>query len=241
MTPADRCRRSLILERPPHPSAVPAPLLKICGLRQQSQAAAVAGLGVDALGVIGVPGSPRWLEPAHRPALFAAMGQANPRCRGVLVVADPSDDDLENLRPVRGGHDLVQLHGQESPQRCHQLGERLGCPLWKALRLRHPEDLQRVSAYRGVVEAVLLDAWVPDQLGGTGQRIPLEWLVGFRPPMPWWLAGGISASTVAMVLRAVQPDGLDASSSVELAPGVKDIERVVQLLSVVKGPEGEGR
>ena len=216
---------------------MPAPLLKICGLRLESQAAAVAALGVDALGVIAVSGSPRWLEPASRPALFAAMRQANPRCRGVLVVADPSDDELDNLRPEQGGHDVLQLHGQETPQRCRQLAERLGCPLWKALRLGHPGDLDRVSAYGGLVEAVLLDAWVPDQLGGTGQRIPADWLVGFQPPMPWWLAGGISASGVASVLLTVSPDGLDASSSVEISPGLKDLERVSELLSVVKASE----
>jgi phosphoribosylanthranilate isomerase len=216
---------------------VPAPLLKICGLRLESQAAAVAELGVDALGVIAVAGSPRWLEPASRPALFAAMRQANPRCRGVLVVANPSDDDLDSLRPQWGGHDVLQLHGQESPQRCRQLAERLGCPVWKALRLGHAGDLDRVSAYGGVVEAVLLDAWVPDQLGGTGQRIPTEWLVDFQPPMPWWLAGGISASSVASVLRTLSPDGLDASSSVEISPGLKDLGRVSELVSLVKAGE----
>ena len=211
------------------------PLLKICGLRQENQAAAVAGLGVDALGVIAVPGSPRWLEPSRRPALFAAMRRANPRCRGVLVVADPSDADLDSLNPAQGGHDLVQLHGRESPRRCRQLAEQLGCPVWKALRISQPRDLEAVSSYAGEVEAVLLDAWVPDQLGGTGQRIPSEWLAGFRPPMPWWLAGGISPSNVAPLLGSLQPDGIDASSSVERAPGLKDLQLVSLLVERVKG------
>jgi len=213
---------------------VPVPKLKICGLREQAQAAAVAAIGVDAVGVIGVAGSPRWLEPSRRPALFAAVHGVNSRCRGVLVVADPSDDDLDLLRPERGGHDVVQLHGQESPQRCRELAAELGCPLWKALRLRHADDLAKVGSYVGAVEAVLLDAWVPDQLGGTGQRIPIEWLGGFQPALPWWLAGGIAAENVAALLGAVQPAGLDASSSVELAPGVKDLALVSQLIERIR-------
>ncbi|MCT0200451.1 phosphoribosylanthranilate isomerase [Synechococcus sp. CS-1325] len=215
------------------PEAVPVPLLKICGLRRSDQAVAVASSGADAVGVIAVEGSPRWLEPPLRPGLFAALHQSSSHCLGVLVVADPGDDELDSLRPEQGGHDVVQLHGRESPQRCRQLAEQLGCPLWKALRVRQPADLQRVMAYAGAVDAVLLDAWVPDQLGGSGQRIPIEWLSGFQPAMPWWLAGGISPENVAAVLAAVQPDGLDVSSSVELAPGLKDLGRVSQLIEAI--------
>jgi phosphoribosylanthranilate isomerase len=213
---------------------VPAPQLKICGLRQPAQAAAVAALGVDAVGVIGVPASARFLASAERPQLFAAMRQANPHCQGVLVVADPQDGQLADLEPTRG-HDVVQLHGQETPERCRQLRERLGCPLWKAVRLRQPSDLASLAAYSAVVDALLLDAWVPDQLGGTGHRIPLEWLADWSPPGPWWLAGGITAGRVAGVLAQLQPTGLDASSGVERTPGDKDLALVQELVEAVQG------
>ena len=143
------------------------PLLKICGLRSAEQAAAVARLGVDAIGVIGVPGSPRFLDAEHRPALFGAMRAAAPGCRGVLVVADPLEQQWAQLE-LGQGHAVVQLHGSETPQLCGQLRSRLGCEIWKALRIRRPEDLQRAVDYALVVDALLLDAWVPDQLGGTG-------------------------------------------------------------------------
>ncbi|MDP4707140.1 MAG: phosphoribosylanthranilate isomerase, partial [Cyanobium sp. MAG_237] len=78
------------------------PLLKICGLRDPAQAAAVAQLGVDAIGVIGVPGSPRFLEAEQRPALFAAMRAAAPGCRGVLVVADPLEQQWPQLELGQG-------------------------------------------------------------------------------------------------------------------------------------------
>jgi len=85
---------------------------------------------------------------------------------------------------------------------------------------------------------VLLDAWVPDQLGGTGHRIPLEWLQGWQPALPWWLAGGITASRAAMVLGQLRPTGLDASSGVERAPGDKDLGQVRALLEAVRTSEG---
>jgi phosphoribosylanthranilate isomerase len=208
-------------------------LLKICGLRSPSQAAAVAQLGVDALGVIAVPGSPRYLAAAERPALFAAMRAAAPGCQGVLVVADPGDDQLDALDPGRG-HQLIQLHGRETPERCAFLRQQLGCGVWKAVRLRQPSDLLSLDAYVGAVDALLLDAWVPDQLGGTGHAIPLEWLGGWRPSLPWWLAGGITAERASAVLRQLQPTGLDASSGVEHSPGEKDLERVRELVAAVR-------
>jgi phosphoribosylanthranilate isomerase len=80
---------------------------------------------------------------------------------------------------------------------------------------------------------LLLDAWVADQLGGTGQRLPLEWLQGFNPGVPWWLAGGIASHTIADILSQVRPDGLDVSSAVEKSPGDKDLQGVADLVRVV--------
>ena len=212
-------------------------LLKVCGLRQPDQAAAVAALGADAIGVIGVPQSPRWLEPAQRPALFEAIHRARPDCLGVLVVADPADAELGQLRPA-AGHQVLQLHGGETPERCQTLRAALGPDLilWKALRIRAQADLEQAEAYAAVVDALLLDAWVPDQLGGTGHRIPIEWLEGFQPNLPWWLAGGITPERLPQALQALAaapPVGVDASSGVERAPGDKDLFRVEQLVAAV--------
>lgn len=207
--------------------------IKICGLCRPDQAAAVARLGADAIGVIGVPGSARFVAEVHRPALFAAAREARPSCRGVLVVADPSDQQLDSLTRQRG-HAVLQLHGDESVERCASLRERLDVGIWKAIRVRSVDDLSRARAYEPWVDALLLDAWVADQLGGTGHRIPLEWLVDFAPTVPWWLAGGISADRVPTVLSHVDPSGLDASSRVEVAPGVKDLQRVETLIETVK-------
>lgn len=209
------------------------PRLKICGLRDPDQAAAVAALGVDAIGVIGVAASPRWLPPEQRPSLFAAVAAVAPACAGVLVVADPSDAALAELESDRG-HRILQLHGSETPQRCQQLRRQLGLPIWKALRLRQSADLEQLEAYAGSVDALLLDAWAPDQLGGTGQTIPLDWLASLRSPLPWWLAGGVTPERVPQLLAQLQPWGLDASSGVERSPGNKDLKRVAALVEAVR-------
>ena len=217
------------------------PLLKICGLKQPSQAAAIAALGVDAIGVIAVPGSPRYVEPALRAELFDAARRPNPDVHGVLVVADPDNSALEPLGPGQG-HSVLQLHGSESPQRCGELRRLLGgLSLWKALRIRSAADLEQAQAYRGCVDAVLLDAWVEGVLGGTGKRLPVEWLDGFQPGLPWWLAGGLDPTNTGAVLQQLQPTGIDASSGVERSPGDKDLERVAALLAVVRTPRQDQR
>jgi phosphoribosylanthranilate isomerase len=208
------------------------PLLKICGLRQPDQAAAIASMGVAAIGVIAVASSPRFVPPERRAELFLAAKTARPACLGVLVVADPQAADLDWLGSGRG-HDILQLHGQESAERCRELRQSLGVKVWKALRLRDRSDLNRAADYAHHVDGLLLDAWAADQLGGTGQRLPLAWLQGFKSEVPWWLAGGITSDALAEILARVRPDGLDVSSAVEKSPGDKDLEGVAKLVRAV--------
>lgn len=208
------------------------PLLKICGLRQPDQAAAIAGMGVAAIGVIAVESSPRFVPPERRGELFLAAKTARPACLGVLVVADPQAADLDWLGSGRG-HDILQLHGQESAERCRELRQSLGVKVWKALRLRDRSDLNRAADYAHHVDGLLLDAWAADQLGGTGQRLPLAWLQGFKSEVPWWLAGGIASDALPEILARARPDGLDVSSAVEKSPGDKDLEGVAKLVRAV--------
>lgn len=208
------------------------PLLKICGLRQPDQAAAIAGMGVAAIGVIAVESSPRFVPPERRAELFLAAKTARPACLGVLVVADPQAADLDWLGSGMG-HDILQLHGQESAERCRELRQSLGVKVWKALRLRDRSDLNRAADYAHHVDGLLLDAWAADQLGGTGQRLPLAWLEGFKSEVPWWLAGGITSDALPEILGRVRPDGLDVSSAVEKSPGDKDLEGVAKLVRAV--------
>lgn len=189
-------------------------------------------MGVAAIGVIAVESSPRFVPPERRAELFLAAKAARPACLGVLVVADPQAADLDWLGSGMG-HDILQLHGQESAERCRELRQSLGVKVWKALRLRDRSDLNRAADYAHHVDGLLLDAWAADQLGGTGQRLPLAWLQGFKSEVPWWLAGGIASDALPEILARVRPDGLDVSSAVEKSPGDKDLEGVAKLVRAV--------
>ena len=220
--------------------------LKICGLTDSNQACAIAAMGVQAVGVIGVPETPRFVEATRRREIFQRLAQAHPQLKRVWVVADLDDQEIASALAGEGQPTVVQLHGEESPQRCAEL-RRLHPRIswWKALRLRGEADLDCLDAYATGVDALLLDAWSPTQLGGTGHRLDPAWLerLGRRicSDLPWWLAGGISAEWVPTVLSQVSPFGLDASSRLELSPGVKDLSRVKELVEAVRGRSGHQR
>lgn len=163
----------------------------------------MAALGADAIGVIAVPQSPRWLEPQLRPALFAAVRGASSTCFGVLVVADPADGELDALGPA-AGHQVLQLHGAETPQRCAELRQALGpdLKLWKALRIRSEADLAQAQAYAPVVDALLLDAWVPDQLGVRATASRSIGSLRFSPRCP---GGWLGASRLSGFPRLSPP------------------------------------
>ena len=212
-----------------------APAVKICGLTDIEQALAIAAMGADAIGVIGVARTPRFVEDTPRRNLFSQLEQQFPDLQRVWVVADASDVVLDAALQGKGTPTVVQLHGNESPAQCLALQQRHPrTRFWKALRLRSLDDLAAVENYLGSVDALLLDAWSPDQLGGTGHRLPLDWLAETRLTLPWWLAGGISAEWVPELLERVTPDGLDASSRLEVRPGWKDLKKVNALLSAVR-------
>ena len=103
--------------------------LKICGLTSPAQAAAVAEMGVDALGVIAATNSARFLPAAKRLELWGAVATANPSVLRVLVLVNPSNDQLDELRP-EAGHQCLQLHGDESVERCAELQNELKLPIW---------------------------------------------------------------------------------------------------------------
>ncbi|MGC6482140.1 MAG: phosphoribosylanthranilate isomerase [Synechococcus sp.] len=209
--------------------------VKICGLTSVDQAGAVAALGAGAIGVIGVAGSPRFVAERHRRHLFTHLQQHHPRVERVWVVADLEDAELNAALSGQGAPSVIQLHGHETPERCINLRQRHPqTRWWKALRVRQPQDLDCLQRYEACVDALLLDAWNAEQLGGTGHRLDLRWLQQLEtllpPAMPWWLAGGISAEWIPEVLSQVHPNGLDASSRLEVAPGVKDLTKVRDLI-----------
>ena len=211
------------------------PAVKICGLTDPEQALSIATIGADAIGVIGVPGTPRFVAEPLRRNLFKTLEQNADDVQRVWVVADLADDSLDAALGGDGTPTVVQLHGGESPERCQILKQRYPqVDWWKALRLRSSKDLHSLERYAQSVDALLLDAWSPDQLGGTGHRLSLDGLGAIRLDLPWWLAGGISAEWIPELLSRVNPDGLDASSRLEDSPGRKNLQKVKDLIDAVR-------
>ncbi|WP_071517300.1 phosphoribosylanthranilate isomerase [Geitlerinema sp. PCC 9228] len=217
--------------------------VKICGIRDAEQGKAIAELGATAIGFICVPRSKRYLTPAQ---ILALTEQLPHHIDRIAVFANATISEICQVFPHRGLSGM-QLHGDESPEFCQQLRQALtqrGCDqveLIKALRIRTADDLQRAAAYEPYVDTFLLDAYHPQQLGGTG--IPLDWqaLQKFTPQRPWFLAGGLTPENIQTALGQLQPDGIDVSSGVEIAPADKDISRVAALLAQVKASDRASR
>ncbi len=215
---------------------LPTPIgIKICGVTSIKQAKEIAHLGADAIGVIGVESSSRFVPEEKRRKIFSQLAISSPNLHRVWVVADQEEHFLDQGLIGQGTPSVIQLHGQESPEKCSSLRKKNPkMQWWKALRISSEEDLNLISHYSDSVDAVLLDAWVPGKLGGTGKRIPLEWLSNQKINHPWWLAGGISAEWIPKLISKVKPSGIDASSSLEIAPGIKDLEKVESLIDSIK-------
>ncbi|MDJ0735850.1 MAG: phosphoribosylanthranilate isomerase [Nostocaceae cyanobacterium] len=204
--------------------------VKICGITQPNQGEAIASIGATALGFICVPSSPRYVTPAQ----IRAVGEHLPDDTDKIgVFANSSIEEIIRI-VTESGLTGVQLHGEESPAFCQQLRQSLSkVEIIKALRIRTAEDLQRVTSYTDYVDTLLLDAYHPQQLGGTGKTLDWTMLKDFTPSRPWFLAGGLTPDNVLDALAEVNPSGIDLSSGVEKVPGDKDLGKVAKLFEIL--------
>ncbi len=212
--------------------------VKICGITKLKQAKEIADLNVNAIGVIGVTSSTRYLSNEKRINMFTELIDYAPNIDRVWVIADFNDSAIEEGINNCGYPSVIQLHGKESQERCKDL--RLRYPTikwWKAIRIRSPEDLLIAKSYEKSVDKLLFDSWVSNRLGGTGKRVPIEWLSKKNIEIPFWLAGGISADYIPELLSRIKPYGVDASSLLEDSPGIKDLNKVKALIKSIKGVE----
>ncbi|MBE9138456.1 phosphoribosylanthranilate isomerase [Nodosilinea sp. LEGE 07088] len=209
--------------------------VKICGLTQVDQAIAIARLGATHLGFICVPQSPRYISPEALAAITQALGDQNLSVKTVGVFADATLGAIGAVaRQANLSH--IQLHGQEPLEYCQQLqGQLPDTALIKAIRVRSRNDLATATAYAPYVDALLLDAYHPKQLGGTGLTLDWHTLTAFQPGCPWLLAGGLTPENVNTALHTLRPDGIDLSSGVEQGPGVKDLVLVQRLFKRLHG------
>jgi len=209
-------------------------LVKICGIN--SAAAADAAIGADFCGLVFHPRSPRHVSPD---AARALADRIRGRARLVTLVADADDDTiaaaLAAIRP-----DLLQLHGRETPERAAAIGARFGVPLIKAFAIDEASDFAAVPAYAPLAEMFLFDAKAPSGAVPGGHGVAFDWqlLNNRRFARPWLLAGGLSAENVARAVAVSGAPGVDVSSGVETAPGVKSPDRIAAFLSAAKNHGG---
>ncbi|WP_353645816.1 phosphoribosylanthranilate isomerase [Mesorhizobium sp. WSM2239] len=195
--------------------------VKICGLKTPEAITAALSGGASHVGFIFFPKSPRNIDPVEAGRL---REDARGRAKAVAVTVD-ADDAMLNAIVEAMSPDMLQLHGKETPERVAEVKARYGLPVMKALSVREASDLQAIARYRGVADRFLLDAKPPagSELPG-GNGIPFDWrlLAGLESGLDYMLSGGLNAANIGEALRLTNPPGLDISSGVESAPGVKD-------------------
>jgi phosphoribosylanthranilate isomerase len=200
--------------------------VKICGITRPQDAELACALGAAAVGFVFWRDSPRYIAPA------AARIVADHVPPHVMTVGVFVDQPLEQVARVAAtvGLDAVQLHGQETPEYCRQVMD-LASP--------NPEGRQRVIKAVGMKDngavnladfdpevTLLVDAHDPTRYGGTGRTVNWNVARAIAETRPTILAGGLNAANIKLAVRSVRPYGVDVSSGVESAPGVKDPARL---------------
>ncbi len=209
------------------------PDIKICGLKTAEAVERAVAQGATHIGFIFFPKSPRNIEPDVAGRLADAV---RGRVKIVAVTVDADLDDLDEivdlLRP-----DILQLHGKESPERVLEVRAMYGLPVMKAFSVRDAADLERIDPYIGIVERFLFDAKPPvgsELPGGNGVSFDWTLMQSLDGSVDYMLSGGLNKDNVGEALRVTRAPGLDISSGVESAPGVKDLAMIDAFFDAVK-------
>jgi phosphoribosylanthranilate isomerase len=212
---------------------VSVPEVKICGLTRRADAEAADGAGATYLGAVFALASPRAVTPAQAAVLWDGL-----TARRVGVFVDAPLDELVSAANV-AGLDVLQLHGDESPEQLQQLRDAGPWTLWKAVRVRDENSLSRaLECFAGCVDGLLLDAWSAVAHGGTGTQFPWEWVARQRDRIPpgvrFIAAGGLRADNLRQAVDRLRPDAVDLSSGVESAPGIKDAAAIRDVMFTLR-------
>ncbi len=210
-------------------------LVKICGITSIEQAVQVAELGTNAIGIISVNESPRYISPEKKKEIFRTLKDLYPNIDRVSVVKNKPIDSIIQGFLEDPNETIIQLHGDEDIDYCQKLKQQIpNVCLWKAFRIKNKEDLDKIKPYENFIDAILLDSWNKETYGGSGKRIEQKYLEDISFRKPWWIAGGVSKEWIDEILKKIKPNGIDLSSSVETSPGIKDIHKVRLIIKEVK-------
>jgi phosphoribosylanthranilate isomerase len=211
-------------------------LVKICGLSTRETLDAALAAGADMVGFVFFPPSPRHLSLE----IARDLGrQAKGRAAKVALSVDADDATLENivesLQP-----DLLQLHGKETTARVRDIKAKFGLPVMKVIAVETPADLAILPGYADVADRILFDARAPGDAtrpGGLGAVFDWGLLAKLELDLPYLVSGGLNADNVAEALAVTRAGGVDVSSGVERAPGIKDPEMIQRFVRAARATE----
>jgi len=203
-------------------------LVKICGITRLNDARHAVACGVDALGFVFWPKSPRYIAPERAVEIIAAL-PAHVTTVGVFV-----NESVDGIRAIVEGTGIgvVQLHGDETPDYASSLGR----PVWRAFTVERAEAMS--SAWPPDT-TVLVDASDPVRRGGTGVKVDWRRAAGIARAHRIVLAGGLTPENVVEAIETVRPYGVDVSSGVEDSPGVKNVDKIERFLTGARSAFGK--
>jgi phosphoribosylanthranilate isomerase len=201
--------------------------IKICGLTRDEDVHNAVVEGADALGFVLYAPSPRAVSAEQAAQLIKKVPAF------VTTVALFVDESAEEVRRALSicPFDLLQFHGDESPEFCRQFNR----PYMKAIRVRSADDIHSAVQQYPDAKALLLDAYVENLPGGTGQAF--DWRLIPQLSVPWVLAGGLNSTNVADAINQVAPFAVDISGGIEASKGIKDRKQIQEFISEVRNVE----
>ncbi len=208
--------------------------VKICGLRDAATIKAAADARAVYIGLNFFPKSPRSVTIAEAAAL-AIDAPADLAKVGLVVNAD---DAMLDAITADVPLDMLQLHGAESPERVAAVKARYGLPVMKVVGVAGPDDLVAIDRYIKVADQILVDAKPPKGAnlpGGNGVTFDWDLLAGRRWPLPWMLAGGLTAENVKDAITRTGARQVDTASGVETEPGTKDAGMIARFVEAARG------
>lgn len=202
--------------------------IKICGITNLEDARFASGAYVDYLGFIFYPQSPRFVDSAKAGAMINWL--EGPEKVGVFV-NQPLDE--VNQTAKESGIDIVQLHGNESPEYCGLVEK----PVIKVIHITEDTTFdqiqQKIDSYKSHVDYFLFDSKLENQWGGTGKAFNWNLLEELNLDKPFFLSGGLNPNNLKEALNSVKPYAVDISSGVEEEPGLKDFEKIEAVMEIL--------
>jgi len=196
--------------------------IKICGLSTPETIEAAVSAGATHIGLVHFEKSPRHVS-LRQAFELRKLIPSSVKTVVLLVNADvkTTGEVIEKVKP-----DVIQFHGKETPEWIELVRTKTGVETWRALGVKDTDTLFKSRRFEGAVDRLLFDAPAKALPGGNGETFRWDLLAGFEHRIPWGLAGGLSPDNVAEAIQATGTGLVDASSGLESAPGVKDVDKI---------------